>query len=421
MGLFFSRHYFSLPNFCHLSCHMHTHTVLFHIFAHAHTYTYTHTHHTCTHTHTHTHTQAYVIFLTEMGGGWVERHLSTVTQHILSLLSHPKTISTHIDAVYSRRCVSFILRSVFGQLLGESAQYVAVKRLCTLIMQTTVAGGQRSEVMMADREGDNGGIGGGGEREREGGKEGGGRDRSSSQLQQQQQQQQHIVICAILEVGALVFNLNTAALPLVVSDTPPTRVGGGVKMAGSGGEPSSKDQQQPPLFVALNRILMMPQLSARLAGAWCLHYVSLALPSHLSYLVAHCLSQLREPRKQTQVGISGFSYAVAALLGTVRCNELGLPSAKAREVLALGQEFVERGLKTSSGEKMALTYINGGWALIGGFISLGEYLLCISGTQPSGLYREVVSVQGSKSIVKELLGPNQVVFIERLSLNTGGL
>ena len=43
--------------------------------------------------------------------------------------------------------------------------------------------------------------------------------------------------------------------------------------------------------------------------------------------------------------------------------------------------------------------------------------VCVSkgafGTQPSGLYREVVSVQRSKSIPKELLGPNQVIIIER--------
>ena len=233
--------------------------------------------------------QAYVIFLTEMGGGWVERHLPTMTQHILSLLSHPKATATHIDAVYSRKCVSFVLRSVFGQLLGESAQFIAAKHLCQLIIQTTGTSsrGQRSEVM--GREAEDGNAGGGnGERE--------GRDRSSSHLQTQQQQQQHVVICAILEVGALVFNLNTAALPLVASD--------GVMAGGRGHEddpaPSSK-QQQPPLFAALNSILMLPHLAPRLAAAWCLHCVSLALPSQLCYLITHCLDQLRDPKKQTQV------------------------------------------------------------------------------------------------------------------------
>lgn len=228
-----------------------------------------------------------------MGGGWVERHLPTMTQHILSLLSHPKTTATHIDAVYSRKCVSFVLRSVFGQLLGESAQFVAAKHLCQLIIQTTTvlggasgvaSRGHRSEVVGHDAEDRN--SGGGNERD--------GRDRSSSHLQSQQQQ--HGVICAILEVGSLVFNLNTAALPLLVSDTTGGCVAGG---SGHGDEPS---KQQPPLFTALNSILMLPQLAPRLAAAWCLHCVSLALPLQLCYLVSHCLAQLRDPKKQTQVG-----------------------------------------------------------------------------------------------------------------------
>ena len=37
----------------------------------------------------------------------------------------------------------------------------------------------------------------------------------------------------------------------------------------------------------------------------------------------------------------------------------------------------------------------------------------------SGLYREVVSIQ--RSVKKGLLGGNQLVFIERWSLDTGGL
>ena len=72
--------------------------------------------------------------------------------------------------------------------------------------------------------------------------------------------------------------------------------------------------------------------------------------------------------------MSGYCHATSSLLGTVRGSELGLPSAKSKEVLALGKELVETGLKMKEGDKMALTYISGGWALIGGFISLGEVL-----------------------------------------------
>ena len=75
------------------------------------------------------------------------------------------------------------------------------------------------------------------------------------------------------------------------------------------------------------------------------------------------------------MAVSGYCFALSALLGTVRSNTLGLPSAKAKEVLFLGKEFVEKGLNRKDGEKMAQTYISGGWALIGAFISLGEDIL----------------------------------------------
>ena len=44
-----------------------------------------------------------------------------------------------------------------------------------------------------------------------------------------------------------------------------------------------------------------------------------------------------------------------------------------------------------------------------------------SGPLNSGLSREVVSLQRSESIAQALLGHDQVVFIERWSLDTSGL
>ena len=113
---------------------------------------------------------------------------------------------------------------------------------------------------------------------------------NEKEIKEKLQQQQHMLICAILEAGALVFNLNTAALPLVVVDD----------MMGEGMEDMSSSKQ-PLLFSAVNSLLTMPQLAGRLAGAWCLHCVGLALPSQLSFLVGHCVAQLRNPEKHAQV------------------------------------------------------------------------------------------------------------------------
>ena len=138
--------------------------------------------------------QAYVVFLTEMGGVWVGRNLATITRHVLELVSHPKTTQSHIDAVYSRQCVGFIFRSVFGKLLGESAQFVAAKQLCQLIVamlttptSSSVGGGISVGEGEQPLEGSSGG----------GATPGGGGEKKTVN--------QHAVICSMLEIG--LFNL----------------------------------------------------------------------------------------------------------------------------------------------------------------------------------------------------------------------
>lgn len=54
-------------------------------------------------------------------------------RHILDLVANPKSASSHVDAVYSRKCVSFILRSILGQMLSEKAQSSACKELTLIV------------------------------------------------------------------------------------------------------------------------------------------------------------------------------------------------------------------------------------------------------------------------------------------------
>lgn len=54
-------------------------------------------------------------------------------RHILDLVANPKSASSHVDAVYSRKCISFILRSVLGQMLSEKAQASACKELVLIV------------------------------------------------------------------------------------------------------------------------------------------------------------------------------------------------------------------------------------------------------------------------------------------------
>ena len=138
--------------------------------------------------------QTYVVFLTEMGGVWVERNLPVLAKHVLELVAHPKTTQSHIDAVYSRKCVGFIFRSVFGKLLGESAQFVAAKHLCQLVCVMLSASPSLSlstagTGVVSEASGDSsleGGGGGGGEKEKE---------------KEKKAVNQHAVVCSMLEIG----------------------------------------------------------------------------------------------------------------------------------------------------------------------------------------------------------------------------
>ncbi len=77
--------------------------------------------------------QAYIVFVKTLGSVWLERNLSIFLSHVFELVSNPKSTQTHVDAVYSRRCVTFILRSTLGGMLGEKAQVSACKELCHVI------------------------------------------------------------------------------------------------------------------------------------------------------------------------------------------------------------------------------------------------------------------------------------------------
>lgn len=82
------------------------------------------------------------MFVTTLGGQWLERNFATFLSHVLDLVSHPKATQTHVEAVYSRRCVSFMLRATLGGLLGEKAQIAAGKEICQAISKQMRAVGK---------------------------------------------------------------------------------------------------------------------------------------------------------------------------------------------------------------------------------------------------------------------------------------
>ena len=70
-----------------------------------------------------------------MGSIWLERHTSEWLNHILYLVSNPKAAPSHVDAVYARKCVLFILNSLIGGIMSEKAQIAAAKEICAVIVR----------------------------------------------------------------------------------------------------------------------------------------------------------------------------------------------------------------------------------------------------------------------------------------------
>jgi len=80
-------------------------------------------------------THAYVVFVQILGSSWLERNLASFLCHILDLVANPKAASSHVDAVYSRKCISFVLRCVLGRMLGEKAQVTAARDIVHVIIK----------------------------------------------------------------------------------------------------------------------------------------------------------------------------------------------------------------------------------------------------------------------------------------------
>lgn len=70
-------------------------------------------------------------------------------------------------------------------------------------------------------------------------------------------------------------------------------------------------------------------MAARLAAAWCLRSVAVALPYQLTPLLDRCAERINN-LKSSPEAVSGYSFAMAALLGGVHQCPLGIPHSKGK-------------------------------------------------------------------------------------------
>uniref|UniRef100_A0A8C7HZP2 HEAT repeat-containing protein 5A n=1 Tax=Oncorhynchus kisutch TaxID=8019 RepID=A0A8C7HZP2_ONCKI len=184
-------------------------------------------------------TQAYVVFVTTLGGQWLERNFATFLSHVLDLVSHPRATQTHVEA---------------GVCVWEKAQVASGKDICQAISKQMRA----VEAVVNDTSGEN---------------KAGAADVSASQ---------HVMVCALKELGSLVQSLSATSSPLIQ-------------------EPSIG------LLETVSSVLLHPSMAARLAAAWCLRCVAVALPYQLTPLLERCAERINN-LKSSPEAVSGYSF-----------------------------------------------------------------------------------------------------------------
>uniref|UniRef100_A0A674CFH7 HEAT repeat-containing protein 5A n=1 Tax=Salmo trutta TaxID=8032 RepID=A0A674CFH7_SALTR len=251
-------------------------------------------------------TQAYVVFVTTLGGQWLERTFATFLSHVLDLVSHPRATQTH-DVL----CV------------WEKAQIAAGKDICQAISKQMRA----VEAVVNDTSGEN---------------KAGAADVSASQ---------HVMVCALKELGSLVQSLSATSSPApnTLTLTP-----------GSSG-----------LLETVSSVLLHPSMAARLAAAWCLRCVAVALPYQLTPLLERCAERINN-LKSSPEAVSGYSFAMAALLGGVHQCPLGIPHSKGKLVVSIAEDLLRTAAQNS---RLSLQRTQAGWLLLGALMSLGPSLV----------------------------------------------
>ncbi|KAI8784582.1 HEAT repeat-containing protein 5B-like isoform X1 [Biomphalaria glabrata] len=262
-------------------------------------------------------THAYVEFIRCMGGLWLERNISIFLTHVLDLVANPKATPSHVDAVYARKCVQFIMRSVIGGMLGEKAQIAAAKEICQIIIKQMNSVGEASaDATDAKNQG---------------------AELNSSQ---------HVLVCALHELGCLVLRLGTSASPLV-------------------SEPATG------IIEPVISVLIHPSHAARLSASWCLASIAVALPSHLTPLLDGCVDRMDKLRSSPEA-VVGYSSALAALLGGVYQCPLGIPHSKGKQIFSIAEELLRT---ASQNSRLSLQRTQSGWLLLGALMTLGPSVI----------------------------------------------
>ena len=183
-------------------------------------------------------TEAYVFFFKEMNNPWVVNHLSYIVSHLLDLLANSKATPSHVEAVYSRKCLSFVMECLINSLLGEASQ-LEISKILIVAVHKQMEAINKTDSTAYDM-----------------------------------QCSQHIIATALYQLSSVVLRLGTASMTLITDHIP---VGPGKNI----------------MFTeTLFSVLLHPSAAARLTSAWCLRCTATAVPAQLTALIDICTGWL---------------------------------------------------------------------------------------------------------------------------------
>ena len=255
---------------------------------------------------------AYVEIVDQLGDQWFERHFSVFVQHLLDLLVSLKTNTTHMDALFSRRCVFFVLNSLCKRL-SERAQLNAIKVLVSLI----------AKYKSVDSHGDSS-------------------SEVSTTASTNADLHQHVLICILLQMGCIFDDLGTCATNLL-------------------------NDHSLKLVETVLSLLVYPVHSVRVAAAWSLRCQAKACPSQLTLLIDGCVEKLEQNKTSAEL-IGGHSLALSALIGVANQTPLGIPHNRGKIVFCIGEDLLRSANQNS---RLSLVRTQSGWQLIGSVMTLG--------------------------------------------------
>ncbi|CAF2246902.1 unnamed protein product [Rotaria magnacalcarata] len=310
-------------------------------------------------------THTYVELALVLGTPWIEQNLSLFINHVLELAGNPRASTSHVDAVYSRKCITFILRSVIGSRLGEKAQFSAAKEYATIITRYTTPqivpnNANSSLTSTNDLHASTGSSS---------------LNSSTNSMVQSYASSstnafessssnieftQHILICALHELSLLVQGLGTST-SLLLQD--------------------SCNGLIDTLFLAI----LNPSHPVRLSAAWCLRSITTALPSLMTPLIDRCLDKMKTLAKQTTSyntdAMSGFALALQALLGAVYRCPLGIPSQRAKTIFDFADDLLRTATTSIAGQQQSLIprvilqRTHTAWHLLAACCTLGQQVI----------------------------------------------